>query len=93
MKLGFGLWRNMPVALIVESLIALAGLWLFLSDADLSRGKKGGLAVASLFILAFTVAGMTVAPPPPSVTAMAASSFVTIVIVGVIAGWLGKRNA
>ena len=92
-KVGLGMWRNMPVALMVESLIALAGLWLFLSGAGLSRGRKTGLAVLSLFILAFTVVGITVAPPPPSVTAMAASSFFTIVIVGVIAGWLGKRNA
>jgi hypothetical protein len=92
MKLGLGMWRNMPAALIVEAFITSAGLWLFLSGAALSRGEKLGLAVLSLFILTFTIVGMTVAPPPPSVTAMAASSSGVIVIVSLSAGWLSRRR-
>ena len=89
LKVGRGLWRSMPVALLVEALIAVVGLCLFLPGANLSRGKKRWLTALSLFIMAFTVVGMTVAPPPPSV--MAASSLVTIVVVCALAGWLGKR--
>ena len=40
--------------------------------------------------LGFTIAGMTVAPPPPSVAAMAGSSLATIIVVCAIACWLGK---
>jgi hypothetical protein len=90
MKVGLGLWQSMPVALVVEAFILVVGLCLFMPGASLSRAKKLWLAVLSLLILAFTVVGMTVAPPPPSVNAMAASSFVTIIVVCVLACWLGR---
>jgi hypothetical protein len=90
-KVGLGLWNSMPTALCVEALIALAGLWLFVSAANLSRGKKATLVVFTSVTLVLTVVGMTVAPPPPSVAAMASSSWVTIVVACALAGWLGKR--
>jgi hypothetical protein len=90
-KLGLGLWHAMPLALAVEGLVAVLGLWLFLSAAGLSRGRKVGLALLTVVTLAFTIAGMTVAPPPPSVSAMAASSLGIILAVAALAGWLGRR--
>lgn len=90
-KAGFWLWQNMPVALAVEAFISLAGLYLFLSGASLSRAKRLWLSVLSFLIVGFTVVGMTVAPPPPSVVAMAASSLVTIIVVSLLAGWLGSH--
>jgi membrane-bound metal-dependent hydrolase YbcI (DUF457 family) len=92
-KVGLGLWHSMPVALGVEALLVLLGLWLFLAGAPLSRNRKIGLALFALLILAFTVFGMTLAPPPPSVTAMAASSLVTLLVVCAVAAWLGKRTS
>jgi hypothetical protein len=92
-KVGLGLWQSMRVALAAEALIAAAGLYLFLSGAGLSRTKKLGLMMLCLVVLASTVIGMTVAPPPPSVNAMAMTSLVTIAVVGALAGWLGKRPA
>lgn len=90
-KVGLGLWQIMPVALAAEALITLAGLWLYITDTNLSRGEKRGLVVLAIFVLCFTIAGMTVAPSPPSNTAMASSSLGAIVVVCVLAGWLGKR--
>jgi len=90
-KVGLGLWQSMPVALLVEAIIAAAGLYLFLSGAGLSRAKKLGFTVLCLVVLVFTIVGMTVAPPPPSINAMAVSSLITIVIVCTLAGWLGRR--
>ena len=78
----------MPLALAIEAFVALTGLYLFVSRASLSRAKKFWLSVVSLLIIGFTVLGMTVAPRPPSVAAMAASSLVTIIVVSAIAGWL-----
>ncbi len=89
-KVGFGLWQNMPVALVVEALIVVSGLGLFLSGSALSRGKKFGLALVSLLVLAFTLAGMTVAPAPPSAAAMAASSLLTIVALCALVGWVAR---
>ena len=89
-KFGLGLWDSMPVALMVEAAIVVTGLWLFVGGSRLPRGKSIALAVLALVILAFTVAGMTIAPPPPSAQAMAASSLVTLAVVCAIACWLGR---
>ncbi len=90
-KVGLGLWNTMPVAIALEGFIAVAGLYLFVSGASLSRARKIGLSVLCLLVLALTVAGMTVARPPPSATAMAASSLATIAVICILAGWLGRR--
>lgn len=90
-KIGLGLWRNMPVGLAVEGLILAIGLGLFLAGSTLTRARKLWLSALALVTLIFTVAGMTVAPPPPSVTAMAASSVITVLVVSGLAGWIGRR--
>ena len=89
-KIGLGLWKNMPVGLAVEGLVLAAGLGLFLDRSGLSLARKLWLSVLALVTLVFTVVGMTVAPPPPSVTAMAASSVVTVLVVSALAGWIGR---
>lgn len=73
-KVGVGLWQNMPTALAVEGAIVALGLCLFIPGCHLSRGRRVALALLSLVVLVFTVVGMTMAPPPPSLQAMAASS-------------------
>ena len=80
----------MPVALAAEAFITVAGLRLFVSGAGLLPAKKLWLTLLCLIVLAFTVIGMTIAPPPPSVLAMAASSLVAIIVLCVLAGWLGR---
>ncbi len=88
-KLGLGWWQHMPVALAAEALFVVAGLCLYLLGAGLSRARKLWLATLCLVLLAFTVAGMTIAPAPPSAAAMAASSLVTVLLVGAAACWIG----
>lgn len=87
-KVGLGLWNSMPLALSVEALVSAAGLYFFLAGTALSRPRKIWLCVLCAVILVFTAVGMTVAPPPPSVTVMAISSLITIVVVCALAGWL-----
>lgn len=89
-KVGLGLWQSMPAALAVESAIVVAGLWLFVPDSGLSRGKAVALAALTVLVLVFTIVGMTVAPPPPSAIAMAGSSLATLVAVCALACWLGR---
>jgi hypothetical protein len=90
-KLGLGLWQHMGVALALESLLVVAGLWLYLRGSGWSRARMIALSVLCLVLLAFTILGLTVAPPPPSVAAMAASSLITLVVVCGLALWLGRR--
>jgi len=82
----------MPVALLLESLLVGAGLWLFLPGAGLARARSAALAALTLLTLVFTILGMTIAPAPPSAHAMAVSSLLTIVVVCALAGWLGNPN-
>jgi membrane-bound metal-dependent hydrolase YbcI (DUF457 family) len=91
-KVGFALWDTLPVALGVEALLVVVGLALYIPGCGLARGRAIALATLSLVVLAFTVAGMTLAPPPPSAFAMAVSSLVTLVAVCALFAWLGKRR-
>lgn len=89
--LGLALWNNTPVALLVETALVSVGLYLFVPASGWSRGRTIALMVLSLALLAFTIAGMTIAPAPPSALAMASSSLVTVVVVCALYGWLGRR--
>jgi hypothetical protein len=89
---GLGLWDHVPVALVLESVILLAGIVAFLAGSGLARGRAIGIAVVALLTLALTLAGMTVAPPPPSAGAMATSSLVTLGIVCALTFWLGRTS-
>jgi hypothetical protein len=89
---GVGLWNSMRVALLVEAALMAAGMALFFLANGRSRVKRLAVGALCLLILAFTIAGMTVAPPPPSAAAMAASSLVTIVLVCLLMGWLGSAS-
>lgn len=91
--IGLGLWRNMPVALAVEAAIVVAGLYLFVGGSHWSRGKSIAIIALGLVTLVFTVIGMTVAPPPPSVPAMAGSSLVTVAVVCALVAWIGRPAA
>jgi hypothetical protein len=89
-SVGLGLWRDMPLALTLEAAIVIAGLGLFLAGSSWPRGKSMALVVLVGTVLAFTVAGMTLAPAPPSPAAMAGSSLVTLVLVCALLGWVGR---
>ena len=88
---GFALWDHLSIALLVEAAIVVLGIVLFVPDSGLPRARSTALVILSLVVLLFTVVGMTVAPPPPSSFAMAASSLGTLVVVGVLFAWLAWR--
>jgi hypothetical protein len=87
---GLGLWSDMPIALAVEAALVIAGLWLFIPGSGLSRRRAIALTVLSVVVLVFTVVGMTIAPAPPSVPALASSSWITLIVVTALACWIGR---
>ena len=88
--MGLGLWNSMPVALVAEGAIVMLGLCMFIPHSGLPRGRSIAIAVLSLLVLASTVAGMTLAPPPPSGSVMAGSSLATLAAVCALLAWLGR---
>jgi len=89
---GLGMWNNMSFALAIEAAIVMLGLALFVSGSALGRRRSTALMVLSLVVMVFTGVGMTIAPAPPSQTAMAASSLATLVVVCALAFWLGRPS-
>ncbi|HET9823200.1 MAG TPA: hypothetical protein VFQ16_15370 [Burkholderiaceae bacterium] len=87
---GLGLWRQLPLALALECALAVAGAVLFVRRAALPRARRLALLGLTGALCAFTVAGMTLAPPPPSATAMAAASLATLLVVCGLFAWLGR---
>jgi len=90
---GLGLWNDIPLALLLEAALVASGLYLFVSGSRLGRGRSIALTTLTLLVLAFTVVGMTLAPPPPSARVMAGSSLVTLMAVCTLALWIGRRTA
>jgi hypothetical protein len=91
-RVGIGLWDEMPVALVVEAVLVAIGLLLFVPGSGLSRARSIALTTICLLLLAFTVLGMTLAAAPPSATAMAGSSLVTLAAVCSLTCWLGRTR-
>ena len=92
-RFGFGLWDALPWALVLESAIVLVGTWIFLSDLGLSPRRRASLQLLVAFLLVSTIVGMTIAPPPPSPTAMAVSSLITLLLVCGLIAWIDAKRA
>jgi len=70
MKVGLGLWNYPVVSFIVESLIFIAGIYLYLSSTK-TKNKTGTFAFWGLIVFLAAVYTMNVlGPPPPSVEAI-----------------------
>ncbi len=87
---GLGLWRNLPVALAVEGGILTAGTCAFVRRGGAPRWRAFAIGGCGALALARTVIGMTAAPAPPSVTAMASTSLLTVVVVCGSIYWLAS---
>jgi hypothetical protein len=89
-SVGVGLWNHMRAALGLEATIVIVGLWLFISGTALTRARSLALVGLTLLTLAFTAAGMTLAPAPPSAAALASGSLATLALVCAAAYWCGR---
>ncbi len=87
---GLALWNRMPLALALEAALVIVGVYLFTSAARLGRNRSIALGLLSAIAMGLTAVGMTLAPPPPSSTAMAGSSLSALAVVCVLMCWLGR---
>ncbi len=87
---GLALWDHLPVALAVEAALVIIGVYLFSAGGGPRRTRSIGLAVLAMTVMLLTAVGMTLAPAPPSVSAMATSSLATLAAVCALTLWLGK---
>lgn len=80
-KLGLGLWRHMPVAVLLELLLAGIGLVIYLRAVPLSRPRRFSVAAIVVVTAVLTAAGPYLAGPPPGATTLALSSLATLLMV------------
>lgn len=90
--LGFHLLQNPPVALGVETAIAIAGVWVYLKTQSLGRRRKLALLIVMTLVAAMTVLGQLSHTAPPSSEAMAGSSLATIVTLGLFFWWVERGS-
>ncbi len=69
-RLGFGLWRNPIVTVVVELAVYLAGVWIY-ARATHARDRVGQYGLWSLVVFLVALYAASFGPPPPSVTALA----------------------
>jgi hypothetical protein len=65
-KVGLGLWKHMPLELSLETLMALAGVVIYLraGGADSGRGSRWGIPVFLAVLTAMTWTQLLVSVPP-----------------------------
>jgi len=63
-KLGLGLWRNMPLELVVETLLCVAGAVMFWRTAQGSKRSRYGIAIFIAIFCALTWTPLAAHEPP-----------------------------
>jgi hypothetical protein len=92
-KVGFGLWNNVAIALILEIIIFLAGVYIYATFTK-AKNKVGRWAFWALviFLLVFDI-GNTFGPvPPDSLMILFVSSVVLMAIIVSLAYWIDKNR-
>ena len=78
--LGLGLWNSVPATIAVEEAMLAAGVLLYArATAPRTRTGSWGLAALAIALAALGAAG-SLAPPPPSITPVAASNVIGLLL-------------
>jgi hypothetical protein len=90
--LGFGLWRALEMALLLEFFLAMGGLSFYLvATVEHPLRRRVGMAVLVFAMTAMAIGGQLTSKEAPPVRFVAISSLVTILLVGGIAFVLDRR--
>jgi Kef-type K+ transport system membrane component KefB len=76
--LGLGLWNHLPLALGLETLIALTGTYLWLRDSKRTFPRRLTLGLLMGLVTAMTVVGPWLQTSPPKPFQVAISSLTVI---------------
>jgi membrane-bound metal-dependent hydrolase YbcI (DUF457 family) len=88
---GLGLWNSVPATVAVETVMFVAGVWMY-ARATRARDAVGRRAFAAFVGLMFAVYGVSMGPPPPSVTALIVSAIAGAAVIIVWAWWFDRHR-
>ena len=90
-KCGLGLWNSVGGTVAVEFILFFAGLAIYLASTK-AKDRVGQVALWSFVVLMVAIwLGAVFGPPPPSLTALKASSFVGWLVVA-WAYWIDRHR-
>ena len=91
LRVGLGLWNDVPATLGVELALGAAGLWMYLR-ATRPHDRIGRWGLAGFVALMLVIyAGAGVGPPPPDITTLAASGLALWLFVA-LAAWFDAHR-
>ena len=90
-KLGLGLWNHPMATLALEGLFLAGGLALYLTRSSHRHPVRTGRILGVVLLLAGTYLATVFGPPPPSMTVVAVSGIVFILLSGALAAWADQR--
>ncbi len=92
-KFGFGMWRHFGASVALELLVLGAGLAVYLGGRSRRHPVRAVPLAIVLLLMVGTYAASLFAPPPPSVTAIAASDIAFMLVIGGLAAWADRSAA
>ncbi len=92
-KVGLGLWNHVAAALILETIIFLAGVFIYASITT-PKNKKGfwGLWLLVVFLLLIYLYNTFGPPPKEASTNLFMSLFILMAVIVLVAGWVDKNR-
>jgi hypothetical protein len=92
-KVGFGLWNHVAITLFVETMLFLAGVYIY---ATFTRAKnkvgKYGLWTLVIFLLLFTLANTFGPTPPDSIMTLFVSFIITMLLIISLTYWVDRNR-
>jgi membrane-bound metal-dependent hydrolase YbcI (DUF457 family) len=88
---GLGLWDSVPATVAVETAMFVTGVWIY-ARATRARDAVGRRAFAAFVGLMFATYGVSMGPPPPSITALVVTAIAGAAVVIVWAWWFDRHR-
>ena len=90
-RLGLGLWNNPVATLIAEALVCSTGLAIYITRRSNRHPVRLPRLVIVVLLLVATYAASLLGPVPPSVTVVAVSDIVFLLVIAALAAWADQR--
>ena len=93
MVVGLGLWNNIYLALLLEVVLFLAGLFIYMKETKgIGFGGKYGMYIFSIFLIAAAFISQILSPRPQNGIEVAGSALLSILLVILISFWLDRKR-
>jgi len=92
-KFGFGLWNHVALSLTIETILFLAGVFIYygVTKAKTNAGKWGLWAFV-VFLIIFNISNTFGPPPPAAITVLSATLITLMIVIIGLAYWVDSKR-